>query len=487
MSLSSAISTAQSILSNTSRQTLVVSQNISNAGNPDYSRRQATLQTSLGGADVVSVSRTQDQRLQTKTLESLSVSSAQSTVSDGLERIRSTLGGNDLELSPSRYIGDLRDTLQALSATPGDLTLLTSAISNARDVADTINRASTEVQTIRLEADQAVARGVDTLNGLLEQFETVNSAVTAGTRTGADVNQELDQRDRLLKEISSLIGIQTLDRGANDLVLYTSDGQTLFETVPRPVTFVPTTAFDATISGNTIFVDGVPLDAGQGAQTSARGELAAHLQVRDEYAPTYQSQLDEIARGLITVFAETDQSIPATLPDMPGLFTWVGGNVPPAGTIEPGIAATLAVNPALVPSLGGDPTLLRDGGINGAPYIANPTGGHGFSTLLDGYVTGVGNPMAFDPSALAGASTGLVDYAGSSIGWLEMTRSEASVSAENREAIHIRTLEAFSNATGVNLDEEMSLLLDLEQSYKASAKLLATIDEMINALLAATR
>ena len=487
MSLSSAISTAQSILSNTSRQTLVVSQNISNAGNPDYSRRQATLQTSLGGADVVSVSRTQDQRLQTKTLESLSVSSAQSTVSDGLERIRSTLGGNDLELSPSRYVDDLRDTLQALSATPGDLTLLTSAISNAQDVADTINRASTEVQTIRLEADQAISRGVDTLNGLLEQFETVNSAFTAGTRTGADVNQELDQRDRLLKEISSLIGIQTLDRGANDLVLYTSDGQTLFETVPRPVTFVPTTAFDATISGNTIFVDGVPLDAGQGAQTSARGELAAHLQVRDEYAPTYQSQLDEIARGLITVFAETDQSIPATLPDMPGLFTWVGGNVPPAGTIEPGIAATLAVNPALVPSLGGDPTLLRDGGINGAAYIANPTGGHGFSTLLDGYVTGVVNPMAFDPSALAGASTGLVDYAGSSIGWLEMTRSEASVSAENREAIHIRTLEAFSNATGVNLDEEMSLLLDLEQSYKASAKLLATIDEMINALLAATR
>ena len=487
MSLSSAISTAQSILSNTSRQTQVVSQNISNAGNPDYARRSSVLQTNFGGAEIITVLRAQDQLLFQKTLAGNSVSSAQNTVTDGLERIRATLGGNDFELSPSRYIGDLRDTLQALSATPGDLTLLASVLSNAQDVADTINRASSETQAVRLEADQAIARGVETLNGLLEQFETVNNTIVAGSRTGADVLRELDQRDRLLKEISSLVGIQTLDRGDNDLVLYTNDGQTLFETVPRPVSFVPTNGFDATISGNTVYIDGVALEAGQGAQTSAQGELAAHLQIRDEYAPAYQNQLDEIARGLVTVFAEQDQSVPATLPDMPGLFTWVGGNVPPSGVIEPGMAATLTVNPALITSLGGDPALLRDGGINGAAYVSNTGGGQGFSTLLDSYVTGLETPIAFDAAALAGNNDSLVGYASNSIGWLEMTRSEASVAAENREAIYTRTQEAFSNATGVNLDEEMARLLDLEQSYKASAKLLSTIDEMINTLLAATR
>lgn len=487
MSLSSAISTAQSILSNTSRQTQVVSQNISNAGNPDYARRSPLLQTSLGGAEVITVTRAQDQLLFKKSLESHSVSTAQNTVTGGLERIRSTLGGNDFELSPSRYIADLRDTLQALSAAPGDLTLLTSAISNAQDVANSINQASSETQAIRLEADQAIGRGVDTLNGLLEQFETANNAVVAGTRTGADVLQELDQRDKILREISSLVGVQTLDRGANDLVLYTNNGQTLFETVPRPVSFVATNGFDATIDGNSIYIDGVPLDAGQGAQTSAQGELAAHLQIRDEYAPVYQSQLDEIARGLVTAFAEHDQSVPATLPDMPGLFTWVGASVPAGGVIEPGMAATLAVNPALISGVGGNPALLRDGGINGASYIANTGGGQGFSSLLDGYVTGLDAPVAFDVSAHAGANASVVDYAGNSIGWLEMTRAEASIAAENRDAIYIRTQEAHSNATGVNLDEEMSVLLDLEQSYKASAQLLATIDEMINTLLAVTR
>jgi len=39
--------------------------------------------------------------------------------------------------------------------------------------------------------------------------------------------------------------------------------------------------------------------------------------------------------------------------------------------------------------------------------------------------------------------------------------------------------------TAVSLDEELALLLDLEQSYKASAKLVAAVDEMIAALLQA--
>lgn len=483
MSLSSAIHTAQSILSNTSRQTLAVSRNVSNVGNADYARRDTQVQSGLGGAQVV-VTRAQDQRLQAKVIESLSASSAQNVLDQGLERMRSMLGGNDYELSPARYLGDLRDSLQALSSTPGDSAVLATVIAGAGELADTINRASADVQEVRLDADKSIADGVDRLNGLLAAFETLNSTIVSGTGSGNDVMQELDQRDALLKEISSLVGIRTVDRGANDLALYTTDGQTLFETIARPVTFEPTNGFDASTTGNAVYIDGVPLAAGEGAQTSARGSLSAYLQLRDDYATVYQSQLDEIARGLVTVFAEADQSVPATLPEMPGLFTWAGGNVPAAGTVEPGIAATLSINPALV---AGDPTLLRDGGINGAAYIANSGGAAGFTQLLDGYVTGLDAPMVFDTAAGAGDGAGLVDYAGNSVGWLEAARSQSATAAENREAVQVRTMEAYANATGVSLDEEMSLLLDLEQSYKASTRLISTIDEMIEALLAVTR
>ncbi|WP_419909677.1 flagellar hook-associated protein FlgK [Hoeflea sp.] len=482
MSLSSAISTAQSILSNTSKQTLVVSDNIANASNPDYARRAPTLQTYFGGELSVSVQRAENTVLFNQSLEYLSVSTAQNIVYDGLEQLKTSMGGNDYELSPSRYIGDLRDMLQTLAATPGDTTLAASVISAAQDVANSINDASASTQQLRLEADQAIGEGVDKLNNLLVQFEEVNNEVVAGTSTGDDVSQALDSRDTLLREISTLVGIRTLDRGNNDIAIYTTGGQTLFETIPRVVSFTPTNGIDATISGNPVYIDGVALQPGSGSQSTATGELAAHLKVRDGIAPTYQAQLDEIARGLVVVFAEHDQSGSA-LPDLPGLFTWSGGTVPSTATIEPGISATLSVNPAVLVDTG-NPALLRDGGINGAAYVSNTSGATGFSSLLDGYVTGLEAPISFDAAALAGDGASLVGYASDSIGWLELYRSQAHEAAETREAAMVRIFESYSNDTGVNIDEEMALLLDLEQSYKASTKLLSTIDEMLAALMA---
>lgn len=485
MSLSAAIRTAQSILSNTSKQTLVVSDNIANASNPNYARRAPTLQSDLGSALSVSVQRTENKLLLSQSLDSIAVSYAQMTVSDGFARLKATLGGNDNELSPSRYLGNLQTALQTLAATPNNTTLAATVVSSAKDLADNLNNASAAVQQLRLDADLAIREGVERLNGLLGEFEQTNKAVVAGTLSGDDVSQALDKRDTLLREISTLVGIRTIERTGNDLAIYTTGGQTLFETVPRSVDFVHTTGFDATTTGNAIYIDGVPLAIGQGVQTSAKGELAAHLQVRDSLALTYQNQLDEIARGLVASFAEHDQTASA-LPDLPGLFTWAGGTVPSTATIEPGISASIAVNPALLPG-SGNPLLLRDGGINGAAYVSNATGAAGFNNLLDSYVTGLSDPIDFDATALAGSRTSLIEYTSASIGWLEAGRSGASKASETRQAESTRILETYSRETGVNIDEEMTLMLKLEQSHKASVKLLATIDEMMNALLAAAR
>ena len=56
--------------------------------------------------------------------------------------------------------------------------------------------------------------------------------------------------------------------------------------------------------------------------------------------------------------------------------------------------------------------------------------------------------------------------------------------AEAKEALATRTEEALSNATGVNVDMEMSLLLDLEHTYEASARLIKAVDDMLSSLLA---
>jgi len=212
------------------------------------------------------------------------------------------------------------------------------------------------------------------------------------------------------------------------------------------------------------------------------------LQLRDGVATTMQSQLDEIARGLITAFAEKDQGVPATLPDAPGLFTWPGApGVPAAGTLVTGLAGLISLNPAMDPAAGGNPHLLRDGGANGAAYVANTAGSVSYSDLLISYGNRLDDPMAFDAAAGMDVQSSLTAYSAASIGWFEGLRQNASRAAEAKEALSLRTSEALSSETGVNVDAEMSLLLDLEHSYEASARLLKAVDDMLRSLFEAVR
>lgn len=486
MSLTSALNTAQTSLSNYATQTNTISRNISNATDPNYARRDAVLTNSLIGAQAVSIQRAQDMALFVRTVTDTSTSSAQDTLLNGLSNLKNILGGNDYETSPSALIATMRDTLATYAAKPGEATLAQTAIADAVTVANGLQTASKAVQTVRFEADKEIGRQVAQLNELLARFEVNNNKVFSGTQTGKDVSAELDERESLIKQISSIVGVTQVTRSGNDMALYTSDGVTLFEAVARPVEFDTSSGYSAALTGNQIYIDGVPLAAGQGATTTGRGSLQSLLQIRDEYAPSMQDHLDEIARVLVVSFTETDQTASA-LPDLPGLFTWAGGTIPAGATIIPGMSSTITVNPALIQSLGGNPQLLRDGGINGAAYNSNPSGASGYSALLDSYVQKLDEPVAFDVAAGLSTTTSLMGFAADSIGWLELNRSDAETSAESREASRFRSAEALSNITGVSLDEEMSLLLELEQSYKASARLITAVDEMLQALLAAAR
>jgi flagellar hook-associated protein 1 FlgK len=268
------------------------------------------------------------------------------------------------------------------------------------------------------------------------------------------------------------------------MVLTTTDGATLFDTVPRSVTFNPRLAYAAGVSGNAVYIDGVPLRAGSGGNTSASGSIAAKLQLRDDIAVDMQRQLDEVARGVITAFAETDPS--GTLADATGLFTWSGSPaIPGPGTVVDGIAGSISINAAMDSTIGGNPELLRDGGANGAAYKHNVTNAASFSDLLLGYADKLDQPIAFDAASGVAGTKSDSDYAAASIGWLGSMRQDAAQGSESKDALATRTSSALSNATGVNMDEEMSLLLELEHSYQASARLISTVDSMLAALLQA--
>ncbi|ANT53374.1 flagellar hook-associated protein FlgK [Mesorhizobium amorphae] len=479
MSLSSALSIAQSSLLATSKQTSIVSRNVADASNPDYARRTAVITSTAPGARSVEIQRAANDLLFRQNLSALSAWSGQSALYSGMDQLDLAVNGVDNASSPSTAIANLQNALQLYATTPSNQNLGASVIDAAKDVVRSLNDGTTAIQDFRTQTDSQIATAVDDLNSLLSQFQDANKAVISGTRSGTDVSDALDQRDALLKKIAEYVPVSTFTRGDNDMVITTTDGTTLFETVPRSVSFTPSAGYTAGTPGNTIYIDNVPVSAGTGDNTSAVGKLAGLITLRDSVAATMQSQLDETARGLITAFAENAPS----QSDAAGLFTWSGAPaVPAAGTLVNGLAGSISVNTAMDPSAGGDPALLRDGGANGAAYILN-TSGSSYSDLLIAYGDRLDQPMAFDAAAGITTTSSVSDYAANAIGWFEGVRQQASTTADAKEALATRTAEALSNDTGVNVDQEMSLLLDLEHTYQASARMMKTVDDMLSALL----
>ncbi len=252
MSLTSALSIAQSALLNTARQTSVVSRNVADASNSDYARRYAVTSVTSTGARTVEIQRATNSLLFRQNLVALSAWSGQSTVSSGMDRLGLAVNGVDNASSPSTAIGNLQQALQLYATSPSNQNLASNVIDAAKQVAASLNGGTKAIQDFRTQTDGEIATAVDDLNNLLAQFQEANKAVVSGTRSGTDVSDALDQRDALLKKIAEYVPVSTFTRGDNDMVITTGDGTTLFETIPRTVSSTPSSAYTAGAAGSRI-------------------------------------------------------------------------------------------------------------------------------------------------------------------------------------------------------------------------------------------
>jgi flagellar hook-associated protein 1 FlgK len=490
MPLTSSLDTARSSLNVLSERTAVVSRNVANAQN-DYASRKIvhTVSGQNGsGVTIASVVRAEDDRLFQNMISSNAAAGRQEAMADSLDQLNRTIGNIGEEFSPAAGVAALADSLQQYASAPHQAAFGQNAVFKAQDMATSLNQATATVQQARTNADRAIAESVTNLNTMLSRFQELNEEIVKGSRVGGDVTDLLDSRDLLLKDISREIGIRTVTRDNNDMAIYTDSGVTLFETTARQVSFTPTNVLGATTAGNAVFVDGVRITGSASPLPVTSGRISGLVEIRDNVAVTYQNQLDEMARGLITTFAESDQSAIPALPDATGLFTYSGSPaVPAAGTLIPGLAGQIRVSAAVDPARGGDPALLRDGGINGGAYIYNTFGGDGFSDRLRELHDRFNAPISFDASAQLNTSTTLLTFSTDSVGWLQELRQNTSAELEFRSAVFERSSDALSNATGVNLDLEMTLLLELERSYQATSRLISTVDSMFASLLEAAR
>jgi flagellar hook-associated protein 1 FlgK len=488
LSLSAALNAARSSLTANASQTAVISRNIAGVGDPSYARKVATLVTIQGGVGVGSIERAADNALFESMLNANSANASQDALATGLAQLETTAGDPADGRSVAAMLGSLTTSLQQYAAAPNNTALAQAVLAGADALAGTLNDATATVQGVRAQADGQIATSVARINTLLGQVQELNGRILPGTRAGADVTDDLDSRDALVKQLSAEIGISVIRRPDNDIAIYTDGGATLFERSARTVTFDRTMSFSATSTGRAVVVDGVPVTGPLATMPIKSGRLSGLTALRDEVAVKYQGQLDEVARGLIQSFAESDQSALPTKPLAAGLFTYSGAPTVPGSALVNGLAGDIRVNPNADPAQGGSLHRLRDGGISNPSdpaYVYNRAGAASFAGRLDDILDKLSSARAFDARTGGSATGTLMAFASSSVSWLEAGRKTAAAEADYKRAFLDRSSEALSNAQGVSLDDEMAKMLSLEHSYQASAKLMSTVDQMLAALLQA--
>lgn len=480
MSLQAAFRSAQSALAANAYQTATVSRNISGADAQGYSRKTVLVEPGQQGqSSAIRVTRATDASLLNAALDAQSIVKRNDEISRSLEALQQIVGEPADEAAPAARLGRLKAALVTAASSPQDETSLAAAVDAAKSVASQLRGATAIIQEARSQADRDMTLSVATINSLLMSFETVNAEIVSGQSAGTDVSGALDRRDSILLSLSKEVAISTVPGPNGDMSIYTDSGAALFQRTARTVSMESTETYSASIAGKSVYIDGIAVTGPSARMPLHAGSLSGLAKFRDDLSVVCQSQIDELAVGLISAFSQASQP-PSSSPSRTGLFTWSGAPTAPASGLR-GVASDIRVDP----SVEQDPTLLRDGGIGGSPdYVYNANGSASFSARLYELVDALGEARDTDYSNLS-RRLSVSEVALQSQAWLEGNRQQADDESTDSNAILTRATAALSSAVGVSIDEQMSKMLDLENSYQAAAKMMATVDSMYAALFSA--
>lgn len=481
MSISTALNNAVSGLTASSRMAEVVSSNTANAMTAGYARRELSLSSETlggnGGVRILGVNRVvNDTLLQDKRLSDAETANA-SARADFAARFEDQLGDPETEGSLSSTLAEFESALIEAASIPDSTARLTAAVSAARTVADKLNSISDDLQQARLEADHSIASQVDTLNETLQQIEQLNRTITTQTSIGGDATGLMDQRQTLIDEIATIVPVRVVQRDNDQVAIFTTGGAILLDGSASTIDFNSAGIMSADMTLESGALSGLTIN-GRTVSTSDEGPLGggtlgAAFAVRDDLAPQAQSQLDAFARNLIQRFEDPTLDTTLSAGD-PGLFT-DGGDAFDA-LDEVGLAGRIQINAAVDPAQGGAVWRLRDGlGSASEGSVGDARLINALSNALSEEEAPASGDFGSALRSTSGLAADLLSYASGLRQSAELVESYATSRQE--------TLTELTLAEGVDTDYEMQTLLKVEQAYAANARVIQTIDDMMQQLL----
>jgi flagellar hook-associated protein 1 FlgK len=424
----------------------VAANNVANANNDSYTRQRLTTQPApytpgtaglrgsgdMGtGVEVLDVSRLRDRLADVSYRAQAAVTGASDARSDALGRT-TTLIGPYANGAPE----DLSTFLAAwnqLSMTPTDPSARSAVLAAGQRLADGLNGAVGQLDSVAQEVGLRVGDDTNELNGLLATVANLNYEVSKATTSGRSPNELLDQRDQALDRISALTGA-TFTAGQNGMVDISVGGVALVTGVSN---------MSVATSGTTpvtLNVNGTPVSMG--------GELGGYVATAGVDLPAYRSQLDALAVGLRDVVNAAHRA-GSGLDGSTGLDFFTGTD-----------AASFSVNGSLTPDqVAASSSGAKADGNNGLTIAA---------ALRQN--AAVGSASFGDALRAFGAQVG-------------QASADAARNARTADSTLGAAQSARASLDGVSTDEEMVDLVKYQHSYEAAARVISVADSMLDKLI----
>lgn len=366
-----ALNAALSGLRVAQQQLTSISNNVSNATTPGYTRKILPQSTQvinstgqIVGVQAETLIRRVDLNLERELWTQISGVEELNTKATYLDQIEKFHGAANKELSISAQIAELKDKFAALSDSPSDGFLLQSTLEQAKMVATKFNEYGTLVTQLRNDAQDEMVTTVGRVNDLLSSIAALNKDIKGTANLNRSVAGMEDKRDEAIKELAGYMELTLFTRGDGVVVLQTSTGIQLCDENPTEVYFNPgilgaTTTYPASAAG--IYIGGDPLSNPRAfdiTTTGVGGKLGALIDLRDNTLVQYQAQVDELAHQLamrmeaqgLRLFTDGTGTVPLDTP--PDLST-----NPPTPVTYVGFASVIQVNQSIVSNV----SLLQQG------------------------------------------------------------------------------------------------------------------------------
>jgi flagellar hook-associated protein 1 FlgK len=299
VSLNLIMNTSTSGLMTAQTQLRVVSDNVANVNTPGYVRKIAdqVAMTSQGigsGVDVVRVRLATDRFLQAAAMSASSEEARQGVRYELYDRVQSLFGDPGGTSGFFAQVDDVFSAFTSLAEEPTSTPRRQDALYKAQAVFDEASRISTQIQSVRADADSRIRSGVEQVNDLLSQIEALNDEIARSKATASDASGAESAQAALLGELGKLMDIRTSVRDLGGVTVRSGSGTLLAGRGHAVLEY----GYSGEVQAETIFGD-IFITEPRGAKRSlmddlTSGELRGLVEVRDTEAPAAAERLAEL-------------------------------------------------------------------------------------------------------------------------------------------------------------------------------------------------